>query len=114
MSGNRLDYQDECNEMLRRRAEIQASGKPPAPLKAQWQKDLRAIVTNLAGTRERKGPPADHITLLLIAELLRWLRDEAGYSTEWAAELAVGYAEVFGYGGEDLPEHAAAAEGGVQ
>lgn len=83
--------------MLKRREAIQSSGVPPRPLKEPWQQNLRILVDRLA--RERGWPP-DEICLQVMAEMLRWMRDEQGYEPDHAAGLAASFAEVFPkYGG---------------
>lgn len=62
-------------------------------LTARWQHELRATFDHYR--EEHPHVPPDQVYLWLIAELLRWVRDEHGRNADEYAELAAGYAEVF-------------------
>jgi hypothetical protein len=93
------DWLQKVNERIIRQAEIRASGEPQTPLHERWQRELRSVLNDW-NARTGGIPGREQLCFFLMAELLRWLRDELGWDVDDAAENAAGYADVFPkYGG---------------
>lgn len=98
-----LDWVKESEQQYERRETIRASGRGPTPLNQPWQRDLRKAVDRYMD--ERSHIPRDLLYPYVLAEILRWARDEGGWNPDHLAEQAAGCAEVFpNYGGETEPE----------